>query len=303
MIYHTHSYKLKHQFSISDINVLLTPSTNANDQLRQLRALTKSYDDLASGTQNLPPPLSLVPRLMALDDLTKSTSNSKAAIEASLEGLQGLEDLLRNQQSSFSDADSLSKTMDIRIDRLRNAQEAQVVKSPEVLARELVVERIDRKTQLKMESQGVRQLLDHFVQKYLASMAAAEELGGPVTGELADVDEEVLATGFSAYGKPKGLKGEKTEVSNTKRQRRIDEIWGNNSDRSKSEQEAAYEELTKLIDDLLLSLQGLSDSGVYVDLKRDSAAARFLVRAKVAQFHPRDANKLRLVDFGRELDT
>jgi hypothetical protein len=27
-----------------------------------------------------------------------------------------------------------------------------------------------------------------------------------------------------------------------------------------------------------------------------------LVRAKVAQFHPKDARRLRLIDFGRELD-
>jgi hypothetical protein len=42
--------------------------------------------------------------------------------------------------------------------------------------------------------------------------------------------------------------------------------------------------------------------GVYVDLPRESAAARFLVRSKCAQFHPKDARKLRLIDFGGEID-
>ena len=43
-------------------------------------------------------------------------------------------------------------------------------------------------------------------------------------------------------------------------------------------------------------------SGVYVHIQRESAASRFLVRAKVAQLHPKDAKRIRLVDFGRELD-
>ena len=55
-------------------------------------------------------------------------------------------------------------------------------------------------------------------------------------------------------------------------------------------------EMHSLLDDLLEA--GTS----YIDLPRDSAASRFLVRSKVAQFHPRDARRLRLVDFGRSLD-
>jgi hypothetical protein len=47
---------------------------------------------------------------------------------------------------------------------------------------------------------------------------------------------------------------------------------------------------------------GAGSPSPYVDLQRDSAAARFLVRAKVAQFHPRDAGRIRLIDFGRQLD-
>ncbi len=40
----------------------------------------------------------------------------------------------------------------------------------------------------------------------------------------------------------------------------------------------------------------------YVTLQRESAAARFLVRAKIAQFAPRDARRIRLIDFGKRLD-
>jgi centromere protein Sim4 len=40
----------------------------------------------------------------------------------------------------------------------------------------------------------------------------------------------------------------------------------------------------------------------YVQLKKDGAAARFLVRAKVAAFHPGDARRLKLLDFGSTVE-
>lgn len=59
-----------------------------------------------------------------------------------------------------------------------------------------------------------------------------------------------------------------------------------------------------LTEALLNSLMesGGDSSAAYVELPKETAAARFLVRSKVAQFHPRDSTKLRLIDFGRELD-
>ena len=40
----------------------------------------------------------------------------------------------------------------------------------------------------------------------------------------------------------------------------------------------------------------------YVNLEKDGAAARFLVRAKVAVYHPKDARKLKLLDFGSTVE-
>lgn len=66
----------------------------------------------------------------------------------------------------------------------------------------------------------------------------------------------------------------------------------------------AAEELRTLSEDLLNASvsSGRNRSGAYVNLARDSAASRFLVRAKVAEFSPRDASRIRLIDFGRRLD-
>jgi len=59
--------------------------------------------------------------------------------------------------------------------------------------------------------------------------------------------------------------------------------------------------LTELLLNGLVQAQG-SGPGSYVKLSRESAAARFLVRSKVAQFHPTDATRIRLVDFGGDID-
>jgi hypothetical protein len=92
------------------------------------------------------------------------------------------------------------------------------------------------------------------------------------------------------------------------RQRRIDQIWGGKSavgddeDEPPTEAEAADAELRQLMENLFATLTGPGGGKAYYQLERDSAASRFLVRAKIAQFHPKDAKRLRLVDFGRELD-
>jgi hypothetical protein len=137
-------------------------------------------------------------------------------------------------------------------------------------------------------------------------MLAAEELGGPVVGDVMEVDPDELAAGFNAQGrlkKPKGAEGDK-------RQRRIDEIWGAAAGETSARVDGDAEilaagremrELTEELSNRLVQAKG-DNSASYVVLESESAAARFLVRSKVAQFHPKDANKLRLIDFGRDLE-
>lgn len=148
---------------------------------------------------------------------------------------------------------------------------------------------------------------NRFIDEHLAPMLAAEELGGPIVGEVLDIDEEMLEAGFNAQGK---VKRTKNGVTEDKRQRRIDEIWGpgpEGSGKGKEpwdEKHAAAAEMRELTEQLLNSLVEAEGggTGAYVELERESAAARFLVRSKVAQFHPKDAKRLRLVDFGGDLE-
>jgi hypothetical protein len=153
--------------------------------------------------------------------------------------------------------------------------------------------------------------MNDFINDYLAAMLAAEELGGPVVGDMLDVEDSVLAAGFTKKGKAKSL----TKPPSDKfRQKRIDQIWGpratvgiendddDDAEEPPTEAEAADAEMRKLIGNLFATLVGPGGGKAYFLLERESAAARFLVRAKVAQFHGKDAKRLRLIDFGRELD-
>ena len=171
----------------------------------------------------------------------------------------------------------------------------------------MIREQQKRKTNLEKETGRLVRAFNKFIDQHLAGMLAAEELGGPVVGDLHEVDNETLEAGFNRQGK---AKRPKTTAQNhdAKRQRRIDEIWGRQSEDEdaetgeRSEKEAAGTEMRALTEELLNAAAGDDTSGAYVALQRDSAAARFLVRAKVAQFHPKDARRLRLIDFARELD-
>ena len=127
-----------------------------------------------------------------------------------------------------------------------------------------------------------------------------------MVGDLIEIDEEMLKAGFNQQGKVK-----RTDTANqrteAKRKMRNDEIWGFENEKGgengpRGEKEAGLASFRSIIEDLLNATAGDEDSDPYVDISRESAAVRFLVRAKVAQFHPDDARKLRLVDFGREWD-
>ena len=220
---------------------------------------------------------------------------------------------LEKEKIDLHDARLITSNLENRIERLRAEIAEQTQKTPEQIAQEALDEEQQRNQRYQKETKRLVRAFNSFVDTQLAAMLAAEELGGPVVGELLDISDEILGAGFNTQGKILKNKLGKHNVEDGKRQRRIDEIWGylragdgveggqgGLDEGPLSEQEAAGAEMRQLTEELLNT--AAKDSGAYVDLPRDSAAARFLVRAKVAQFHPRDANRLRLIDFGRELE-
>lgn len=174
---------------------------------------------------------------------------------------------------------------------------------PEDGARQRREELQKMKTNYDEDGRRIYSALRDFIEQRLAVMLAAEEIGGPVVGDLMDVDAEDISAGFNAQGK---LKKPKDGANDDKRQRRIDEMLGKGEP---SQDDGHVQEVGEGMKDLVQELaQQLKrakgdNASSYVTLSRDSAAGRFLVRSKVAQFHPKDATKIRLIDFGRELES
>ncbi|KAI9803896.1 MAG: hypothetical protein M1825_001776 [Sarcosagium campestre] len=281
---------------------LTKPSYDPKIHLRQLRTIRAAYDRLThSEFSNLPPPDTPLPALLALRTTHSLNRETKTAITETQEKFELALKRLEQEEQHGEDARRLAASLGNRIAQLQTQLEERSQKSPSQAAEELLSDIEKRRKAYHTETRRLVKAFNRFIDKHLAAMLAAEELGGPVAGDLLGVSDATLEAGFSHHGKAK----KPVESSNEpKRQRRIDEIWGQGNGDERTERGAAGMEMRKLSEDLLnasaLAVEGSGSE--YVELDRESAAARFLVRAKIAQFHPRDSKRLRLIDFGRELE-
>ena len=234
---------------------------------------------------------------------------SKTAILETEENICKSRTRLRQEEMDLRDARSITQALEGRIERLRLENEEQSGKSTDELAKTMIQDQQQQKRHYTMALRNLVKAFNEFADAQLAAMLAAEDLGGPVVGDLIEIDEDMLKAGFNQQGKAK-----KTDADNArteaKRKMRNDEIWGSkNVDEDEDEEkgvrgekEAALAKFRSLTEDLLNAAAGDENSDSYISIPRESAAVRFLIRARVAQFHPDDARKLRLVDFGREWD-
>lgn len=244
----------------------------------------------------------MLPALLAARTLQDNIQGTKEAISTTQDEITKNEARLRREEANLRDADLITKAMEDRIERLQMEHEDKSQKTPAQLAKELIAAKREQELGYDEKFQELSDNFHEFITVILAPMLAAEELGGPVVGDLPDVEEHTLQVGFTNKGKAKSTK---KPPSDSLRQRRIDQIWGDKAiddGEQLTEAEAADNEMRKLIEALFATLTGPGGGKAYYELERDSAASRFLVRAKIAQFHPKDAKKLRLIDFGRELD-
>ncbi|KAI1093665.1 hypothetical protein F5B19DRAFT_449286 [Rostrohypoxylon terebratum] len=268
-----------------------------------------AYDELAEQTPFLPYPESVLPALLALRKTHQTVEETKAYLSSHKDSVEKTRRRLEVEKSNLEDQKALSQSLRNRTQSLQDGLESRMEMGPEDIAAERINELKQKKKRYDKETSTLLKALRKFIDEHLAGMLAAEELGGPVVGEIMDIDGDDLAAGFSSQGK---LKKAKENPDQDKRQRRIDEIWGtregdeptSKASHDRDETAAAGTEMRELTEELLNTLaQSDGDSSAaYVQLPRESAAARFLVRSRVAQFHPRDSTKLRLIDFGKELD-
>lgn len=202
---------------------------------------------------------------------------------------------LRAEEANLRDSQSIASGIRERIHKIRDSNTRKGEQTPSQVAREQLAEQKKQNKQLDRTSASLKTSLDKFIDETLAPMLAAEDLGGPTVGDAFEVSDAILKAGYTAHGKPR--KQKEPVVGEDGSQQRIDKFMKRNADESSAnKREAAAKEMHGLLEAMLEA------NSSYVDLPRDSASSRFLVRAKVAQFHPRDARRLRLIDFGRSLE-
>ena len=219
--------------------------------------------------------------------------------------LKKCQERLEKEQSDLNNARLIYDVIHSRILSLQEEIEEQSQMSPSEIFREMIRDMKKTKAHYDRETEKLLVAFNSFIDQQLAPMLAAEELGGPVVGKTL-FDEDMVEGGFNAHGIAKKIKN---GLNRDKRQRRISKIWGPepvSNEKTKepwTEKLGAGAEMRELTEQLLNGLVEADGDGpgAYIDLKRESAAARFLVRSQVAHFHPKDAGRLRLVDFGAEL--
>lgn len=272
----------------------------------QISQIKSAFEALTPAEPYTPLPDSPLPSLLALRTAHGTTSEAKSALIITKHDLSHVEQLLQKETADLEDGRLIESALQTRISALKDSIEKHVQKPNAQVAKDMIRGLKNKKARYDMDTVTLVKAFNEFIDDHLAVMLAAEELGGPVVGELLDVDEANLGAGFNAQGKARKTKGPLSEVG---RQQRIDEIWKQQPERERRAQEpwnetaAAAAEMRELTEQLLNNLveadRGMN--GGYVELDRESAAARFLVRSRVAQFHPKDARRLRLIDFGKDL--
>ncbi|ROT37317.1 hypothetical protein SODALDRAFT_334407 [Sodiomyces alkalinus F11] len=269
-----------------------------------------AFESVSQEAPFMPSATSVLPALLALRKTHQTIVETRTYLGTQTTSIDKIKRQLEAEATSLKEQQLLTTSLENRIQRLKDNLNVQMEMEPEQVARERVNELKEKKKHYDRERIMLFKGLNKFIDDHLAAQLAAEVLGGPVVGDMMDIDSDDLAAGFTSHGRPKKAKKARGEDEGGLRQRRLEEVWGpavvepGPRGHPADETAAAGQELRELTEELLNRLveSGGDSSAAYVRLPKETAAARFLVRSKVAQFHPRDATRIKLIDFGKELD-
>ncbi|KAJ5720888.1 uncharacterized protein N7483_008822 [Penicillium malachiteum] len=275
---------------------LLGDENDTWTRISNVRRAKKAYDSLLQLEPGLPGTDSTLPSLVAIQETSQLIKESKASITITAEKLSEDRERLRVEEGNLRDSRAIANGLRERLQRIRNTNSRKKEQTPSQIAQETLSQQKKKNQDLEQASEDLKISLNIFIDDILAPMLAAEDLGGPTVGDALEVSDATLNAGYTAHGKPKKPK-QPLSTETDDGQQRIDQFVQRSGDGSSSTNKR--ETAAREVHDLLNSLMETGNS--YVTLQRDSAISRFLVRAKVAQFHPRDARRLRLIDFGRSV--
>ncbi|KAF3480391.1 uncharacterized protein GIQ15_05738 [Arthroderma uncinatum] len=309
------------------------PDLQPHERLAQTRRAIQAYKSLLSDSKpQLPAPDSPLNGLLALREANRLVRELKSTIPLTAQELVRDRERLKVEEANLRDANGITAELQRRIKELRQQRRdndesgakhggKKSKQESNRIAKELIREQRRKGREIEEKTVELKEALREFVDEHLAPMLAAEDMGGPVVGDQIEVSDSTLEIGYTARGKERKASkaGNGQSTGSKKQQQRIDELLRRGRRRSGAQgrdggheeendedgdetritnpREAAAEEMHSLIESLL----NIAATSSYIELDQDSAASRFLVKAKIAQFHPRDSRKLRLIDVAREI--
>ncbi|KAI9788550.1 MAG: hypothetical protein M1816_006799 [Peltula sp. TS41687] len=254
----------------SSESLFTEPSADPVHRLHQLRIIKTAFDMLTPAEPQLPSVESPLPTLLALRSSQHVVAGTKSSI-TDLDGkLERARTRLKKEESDLRDAKLITAALESRINSLQQAQSERLQQSPDDSVKDVLVTLQKKRLAYDREVKTLVKAFNRFIDRHLASMLEAEDEGGPVVGGATENDRGRF--GQASSGNPKDSGSMVTE------------------------------ELRSLTEELLNASVSRDRSNAYVDLSRDSVAARFLVRSKIAEFGRGDASRIRLIGFGRPLD-
>ena len=268
-----------------------------------MRTVEVGYRKLLRSEPALPSTESPLPALLAVRHTLKSISQSKNGIFDLNERCLTARRDLAVENENFNKGQSLSSALRQRSTRLHVDIESYAAKESAEIATNIVTEHQQRRLSY---AKGMRELVkafNAFVNDHLARMLAAEDLGGPVVGDAPEMDDDILVAGSTQHGKAKKIPHDPEQVQ-ARRSQRNGQIWGDENSVDEegnliSEADVAASVFRSLTESLLNAAAVNEGSSPYIQIPKENAAVRFLVRAKVAQFHHQDSRRLRLFDLGK----
>ncbi|RVD88751.1 uncharacterized protein DFL_002924 [Arthrobotrys flagrans] len=274
-----------------------TPQKIAVAKAMALKDGSKSYFDELPW---LPDDDSGVNTLLTLRSVLKVIEANRKGVTDAERKIEEAKKTVRREQGWVATAQEMEKELDRKIYELEGIDR---LPEPTKRRERKQIEAYEKETkEMTRMSARLTKELQKFVKERLGAAIAVEEAGGPVIGSKLNVVE--LKHYLEIEGE-EGKTGGRTKAAKAKErgQKRLDEIWGTRDEEGVtiSSDEKAAGELLELVETLVNSMLN-DDPHAYTRLTRESAASRYLVRSFVATLHPKDALRIRLLDFGGKID-
>ncbi|RPA82714.1 hypothetical protein BJ508DRAFT_325180 [Ascobolus immersus RN42] len=270
------------QSELSDLQSRL-PDTISD--VTKLRALTLAHEKASKELGWTPPKDSPLDSLLAY----RNTLNTTKQLEEAISHLDGHLTRLRadvtTEENHLASAKQLNTALQEHLAELEE-EALQIQQGGSQLREKRKKEAAEKAKLTRQEARKLVRGLMSFIDNNLSLMLAAQLAGGPKVGQELDTDALEIWVEKANTGKAK--KGT------------LDAMWGNkDKGDARDLREEAGKEMKRLLEELM---NASLETSPYVQVEEDSPFVRFLVLAGVAVGHPRDAGKLKLVDFGRTLE-